>query len=369
MTPTPALCARIGKRLAGGMIRASIDVYQFRVRFQDWGAALFPVISWTALILFVFTGARLSLSTSFQQYFTAPSGSCSPTDRVFGSPSALILRYIELKRYDDARSSIERYKLRCGPTALSYALEAELDFNEHKYDAAYRNAAESIRISPRDARMHELLGLILVVRHAYLNALPELETAAKQAPQNTEIQYFYGRDLYSTGHYHKALTRFLICSNLESKNVRVLENLGLCYEALQEFTKATEAYRRAIRIVSARPSLSDAEPYAFYGSLLVECKKNGEALAILKKALSIDSMSFRANYELGSIYLSEGDFHNAEQFLSSALNLDPQFAQTYYLMGRVYMKEHRFDDAKRFFAVFQRLNGSPASREFPFPKR
>jgi tetratricopeptide (TPR) repeat protein len=341
---------------------------KFRVRFQEWGAALFPVISWTALILFVFTCARLSLSTSFQQYFTARSGACSPTDRLFGSPSALILRYIELRQYDDARNSIERCKLRCGPTALFYALEAELDFNEHKYDAAYRNAAESIRMSPLDARMHELLGLILVVKHAYLNALPQLETAAKEAPRNAEIQYFYGRDLYSTGHYHKALTRLLICSNLESKNARVLENLGLCYEALQEYTKATNVYRRAIKIVSVRPSSNDAEPYAFYGSLLVECKKNEEALAILKRALSINPMSFRATYELGSIYLSEGDFHNAKQFLSSALKLDPQFAQTYYLMGRVYVKEHRFEDAKRFFAVFQRLNESPANREFPFPK-
>jgi len=281
---------------------------------------------------------------------------------------ALTLIYIESKEYRLAETVIARYALQCGSTALTYALKSELHFQQRQYDAAYGEAQESVRISAQNPRMHELLGLILIVRGDYLAARPELEIAARQVPGSPQIRYFYGRTLFSTGRYAEALREFLVCLKLDSKHVRALENLGLCYEALREFTKAGEAYEEAIKLRSAERDSKDVEAYSYYGALLAKLGQNAEATVILQKALAINPRNFRANYELGKLFLDHGDLRPAENYLMEAVKLCPTFSQTYYLIGRMYVKQHRFPDAARYFAVFQQLNSNPASREFPFPK-
>jgi tetratricopeptide (TPR) repeat protein len=281
---------------------------------------------------------------------------------------ALTLAYIHLKSYPLAESVIARYKSECGSTALTHGLESELHFQQQQYETAFHEARESIKISDQNPRMHEILGLIYAVRRSYQNALPELEIAARQAPDNPQVRYFYGRNLYTTGHYPEATKEFLACLHLNPKHVRALENLGLCYEALGEFSKAVDSYKQAITLRSAEPNSKDVEAYAYYGTLQARLGQNTEAVATLQKALSINPRSFRANYELGKLSLDHGDLDQAERYLFAAVKLVPTFSQTYYLIGRMYIKEHRQQDAQNYFAVFQQLNNIPANREFPYPR-
>ena len=281
---------------------------------------------------------------------------------------ALALAYIESREYALSETVIAGYKRECGNTALAYAMESELHFQQRQFSPAYREAQESLKISATNPRMHELLGLIFVVRGDYLAALPELETAAQQAPGDPQVRYFYGRALYSSGHYPEALSEFLACLKLAPHYVRALENLGLCYEALKEFTKAAEAYQKAIEVRSAELNSKDVEAYSYYGELLAKLGRNAEATAVLHKALAINPRSFRANYELGRLFLDRGDLGQAEHYLLEAATLAPTFSQTYYLIGKIYLKEHRPPDAARYFAVFRELNKIPTNREFPYPR-
>ena len=278
----------------------------------------------------------------------------------------LALAYLRSRRYSLAETVIARYKSECGSTALSTGLEAELHFQQQQYEPAFFEARDSIKLSAENPRMHEILGLIYVVRRSYLNALPELKMAAQQAPGNAQILYFYGRILYTTAHYPEATEQLLACLKLDSKNVKALENLGLCYEALGEFTKAADAYKEAINLRSAQPTSKDVEAYAYYGTLLARLGQNAEATTMLQKALAVNPQSFRANYELGKLALDNGDLEQAEHYLFAAVKIDPTFSQTYYLIGRMYRKEHRMPDAQNYFAVFQQLNKVPANREFPY---
>lgn len=281
----------------------------------------------------------------------------------------LALFYISRKRFENAQRVVDRYKRICGSNALTYSLEAELLFQQHNYDGAYRNARASMRLSPPDPRMHEILGLILAIHGRYLAALPQLQIAAQQNPTDPQTKYFYGRVLYSTGRYPEALREFLACLRLHPGYPHALANLGLCYEALQEFDKAADAYKEAIKLEEGKPRAADVEPFAYYGALLSKLGQNTAALMMLERALATDPSYFRANYELGKLLLRQGNLKGAAKYLGKALTLDPTFAQTYYLVGRLYEKEHRSQDAARYFAVFQRLNTIPANREFPFPTR
>ena len=281
---------------------------------------------------------------------------------------ALTLGYIRLRRYPLAETVITRYKAVCGPSALSHALDSELHFQQRQYDTAYREAQESLRISPNSSRMHELLGLVLILRREYQAALPEMDIATQQAADDPQVRYFYGRALYSTGHYPEALQEFLACLKLAPTHLRALENAGLCYEALQESAKAAEVYQAAIKLESGETHPNDVESYALYGALLSQRGRNADAITILQKALVINPQSFRANYELGKLFLDSADLPRAEHYLLQAATLTPTFAQTYYLLGKIYSKEHRTPDAESCFAVFVQLNKIPANREFPYPK-
>jgi len=280
----------------------------------------------------------------------------------------LALFYVNQKRFKDAQGVINRYKCLCGSNALTYSLEAESLFQQRKYDVAHEKAEASLRLSSANPRMHELLGLILIIRGRYDAALPDLRTAAHQSPADPEIRYFYGRLLYSTGSYPQALEEFLACLRLRPGYPHALANVGLCYEALQEFNKAEDAYKEAIKQEQAATQSKDVEPFDYYGALLVTLGQNSEAMKMFQTALAISPDDFRANYELGKLFLGRGEFQNAEKYLSKAMTIDPIFSRTYYLMGRLCEKEHRVQDAARYFAMFQQLNKAPANREFPFPK-
>ncbi|PYV26551.1 MAG: hypothetical protein DMG24_06835 [Acidobacteria bacterium] len=62
------------------------------------------------------------------------------------------------------------------------------------------------------------------------------------------MRYYCARLLYSTGRYEEARDQFLACLRVQPGFPRALENLGLCYEALRDDAKATEAYLEAIAL-------------------------------------------------------------------------------------------------------------------------
>jgi len=277
----------------------------------------------------------------------------------------LALFEIERQRYDDAIGIIREYVNLCGPTALGWALEAELLFKQRQFDAAYEAAQNSCRLFKDDARMHEVLGLVCIAKRQNAAAAIELEKAAALDPENPRIRYFCGRTLYSTGRHREARDHFLACLKAQPQYPRALENLGLCYEALTDFPKASDCYRKAIALEEAEKGRKHGEPYAYYGRLLLQIGDSAEALAVLRRGVALVPRSFIASFELGRALLTVGQLEDAEHFLMAAKNLDPKFARTYYLLGRLCQSQKRPNEAAQYWATFERLNQNAENREIP----
>lgn len=281
----------------------------------------------------------------------------------------LALFMIERQRYDAAIGIIKDYVKVCGPTALGWALEAELLFKQRQYDAAYEATNNSLHLSSDDARMHEMLGLIFVAKRQNAAAMLELEKASALDPDNAQIRYFLGRTLYSTGRFPEGRDQFLACLKIQPEYPRALENLGLCYEALQDFPQAFECYRKAIALEEAKQGRKNAEPYAYYGRLLYEKGRTDEALSALRQAVGASPRSFIANYELGKALLGVGQLEDAEHDLLIAESLDPKFARTYYLLGRLRQRQGRSKEADQYWATFEQLDQNAENREIPYTDR
>lgn len=282
---------------------------------------------------------------------------------------ALGLFYIERGRRTEALAVIRSYAALCGPNGLGYGLEAELLFQEKHFDAALAAAAKSLSYDKKNARMHELVGLICLSRLDDTDGVVQLSKAEQLAPQDPEVRYFYGRALYSKGHYAEARDQFLACLQIKPGYRKAGENLALSYEALHDFANATKAFQEAIKIEEAQSGPKHGEPFGFYGAMLIEQGKSEDAFAVLRKGEDLAPDSFVVNFELGKVLIDLDQLDEAQRVLLTASNQAPGFARTYYLLGTLSRKQNNMAKAKEYFAKFQELNKSTQDQEFPLTER
>jgi tetratricopeptide (TPR) repeat protein len=278
--------------------------------------------------------------------------------------------YITEGRANAALDVVRDYTRICGATALGYALEGEVLFQRRQYEDAKGAILSSLDIFPNNARMHQLLGLILLLNGDKLDASLELEKAESLSPNDAEIRYFYGRALYLNGHYPEARDQFLACLEADPQYRKALENLGLTYQALGDYGRASKSYEQAIEREQSQPSnTKHGEPFGYYGSMLLEMNEPDRALQVLREGVAASPRSLIVNFELGRVLYALNRPDQARDYLVVAEDLAPSYAQTHYLLGRLYGKQQQEQKAKQEFEKFQQLAKDPANREFPLTDR
>ena len=126
--------------------------------------------------------------------------------------------------------------------------------------------------------------------------------------------------------------------------------LSLCLLLLSGCASAERGHRTGSR--EAQQQFRLAELHFAQG-------KNQEAIAALKRSLSLDPKDAEVHSYLGFIYLSLSDFDGAEKELLSALKLNPYLTEARNYLGVVYMKTDR---RERAVAAFE-----AALRDSTFP--
>ena len=105
--------------------------------------------------------------------------------------------------------------------------------------------------------------------------------------------------------------------------------------------KATEAYHRAIEAGDCV-----AEAYCNLGIIESEANKFTEAFDCFTLSLVNDPRHFESHYNLGNLYLDEGDFRLARLHYEICAVLEPSFPDTYFNLGLVLALTREFDLAK-----------------------
>jgi tetratricopeptide (TPR) repeat protein len=280
--------------------------------------------------------------------------------------------YIEGKRDDEAIKIIQNYAKLCGETALGYSLAGELLFRRKRFEAARVIIAKSLRLDDQNPRMHELLGLSdlsMSGSEALSQSVSELRKAQEGDPNNAEIRFFYGRVLYTKGRYDEAREQFLACLKLEPNYRKAQENLGLCYEALGDFFKATQSYLMAMKSEEEHAGAKHGEPFGYYGAMLMRLNKREEAVQVLRRGLAASPKSFVVNFELGRVLVALSQVQEGEHYLLTAEQLAPYYPRTYYLLGQIHQKQGRVEEAKQEFAKFEKLNKGAENIGFPLTDR
>lgn len=199
-----------------------------------------------------------------------------------------------------------------------------------------------------------------VYLHDYADADKWFTMATQWSPGDALAWYFLGRTKYNENRFKEAINTFERCLQLDPRNTRAENNLGLSYEGLADDNNAQRAYLTAIQWESnlVRP---DPQPYLNLGMLLAREGHNRQAILYLRKAVELAPGNPKAREQLGRAYEKMHMLSKAQSELEKAVVLAPGVSALHFQLGRIYHEEKNEGMAKKEFATCATLNGSKST--------
>lgn len=231
---------------------------------------------------------------------------------------------------------------------------ATVFMNEHKPLNAAIALKKAETYGPLDAgaRLQLVLAYISMGRNDW--ARPELDRLVAADPLNTVYAYWLARLDYDAGRYAVAIDRLTTVVQREPSFLRAYDNLGLCYEALNQPDEAIRQYREAIRRTR---EAGEPWPWPFLnlGILLKNSGQLEEAEALFNEALQANQAFAPALYHLGTLLEGSDRTEAAVQALVRAAAADRSYAEPHFALSRIYRRQGRIAEADAALATFQQL--------------
>lgn len=213
--------------------------------------------------------------------------------------------------------------------------------------------AEALAPLENHLRLQLALAYVAMGRHDW--ARPELERLAESEPANVIYPYWLARLDYDAGQYAAAIRGLQRVVAQDPAFMRAHDNLGLCYEALNQPDEAIAHYREAIRLNRLERKRSPW-PALNLGILLRNRGELDEAEQLFREALTHDPVFAPASYQLGVVLEGRGRVHEAVRALRRAATLDAGYAEPLYALSRIYRRQGDTRKADAALATFQRLH-------------
>jgi tetratricopeptide (TPR) repeat protein len=278
---------------------------------------------------------------------------------------------------------------RLGAPLLDGGGEVERALTARQWDRAERLLAAAIEREPKSQQLLKVLGHVFLLDRKPLNAAialkkaealgpldnearfrlalayvalqrgdwarPELERLTASDPGNVVYAYWLGRLDYDAGRYAAATERLQRVVSRDPAFMRAYDNLGLCYEALNQPEQAIPMYRQAIALNRSAPQKSPWPPLNL-GILLRHRGEAAEAEALFREAIGYDAAFAQAHYQLGVVLEQQDRPDDAASELTRAAEADRSYAEPHYALARIYRRQGRKADADRALATFRRLH-------------
>lgn len=127
--------------------------------------------------------------------------------------------------------------------------------------------------------------------------------------------------------------------------------------ALDHLKDAGEQAKEAMRLEPKR-----IEPIMLLADSAHRQGKNGEAIALLSKALALNDASAPLHLQLGTLYLENNVYDAALRHLERAASLDMHNPLPHVLLGRMYLERRLFDSAIKVLTRAVELSATPENK-------
>lgn len=216
-------------------------------------------------------------------------------------------------------------------------------FGAQQYDKALAAARQSVSTAPDNAGAHQMLGKTHFMLGNLDQAIAELETASKLAPNDIDVAYTLGIAYLRNRQPEKAKQLYdsLLKSFGEQPQLRIV--IGRAYRQSGLLADAVEQFKKAI---ASDPNFPRAHYYLGLTYLLDEGQsKIGEALEEFKIEVAANPDEFFSNYYLGVVYNFQRQWAAAITHLQKAASVQPNNPDPYFQLGQAYQELARHQDA------------------------
>jgi tetratricopeptide (TPR) repeat protein len=231
-------------------------------------------------------------------------------------------------------------------------------------DAKYLNCASALEKVNAAGALNEQSRFTLVMAYVNLNrfdlARPELRTLIRTTPGNSLYHYWRGRLDFIDQKFESSIESLQVATSLNPHFARAHDLLGLCHEALAEPEKASDEFRRAVKLNREEQHPSAWPPFNF-GEHLYKLGQLDQAQDFIKESLSYEPAFAKAHFQLGLLYEKLGHDDAAVQELRTAIALDKHSPEPYYALTRILKRQGNSisaqDAARQFEVLSKQQNG------------
>ncbi len=174
---------------------------------------------------------------------------------------------------------------------------------------------------------------------------PSYASASRAAQSDQKIEeamrvFNRGKLLHQERQYREAIQEYLAALKLDDQNPFVFNALGLAYAAVRDFGPALKAFNQALAL---NPDLTDV--YNNIGMIYAEQGAKERAFEAYSRAVRNPNYTTpeKALYNMGNLYLEDGNLELAEMHFRRAIEKQPRFALGHRGLAKVYLKMNQPD--------------------------
>lgn len=206
------------------------------------------------------------------------------------------------------------------------------------------------------------------MKRYFISFLLILFVYSAQSQETFQEWYRLGMKLKDSSNYDESIKAFEKASKLDKENSEVLYWIGWIQNDKEEYTKAIEVLKKAVKIKPNYAYALQEIAYAYKMALQINPKngtaykgigdvyrrnyspaKTTEAIENYKKAVDNNPSSAGSYFGLGWCYNELSDYETAIPYLKKAIALDKSISAAYTELGYAEYSKGRYEDAIKTF--------------------
>jgi tetratricopeptide (TPR) repeat protein len=249
----------------------------------------------------------------------------------------------------DAKKSLNLDSTR----ADSYVLLATAYRSNHRIDSAAYCINRAKKKGYASPMLYVISGEILLVARKYNEAMDELNTALRLAPENAKAYFYKGMIFEEKRDTTKAIESFTKAVSIDPEYADGHNKLAILYMKKGNMPFARQHLESGLRF-----SPNDAFVNFNFGVYYQRQKKLDSAKAYFAKAVFFEPSMYLANYQLGMFSYKEKNYLEAANRLEAALQYAPQLveARFYLALSREFLGSYP-EALEQYKAVISQSQG------------
>jgi len=243
------------------------------------------------------------------------------TIAVAGAALALLAAHATIQRNRDWRNdrTLAERTLEVFPEASGVRVNlGKLSWAEGKHEEAERIWREALQQNPQDAVAMWNLGMALLEKKNYPQAIEILQKGIALAPRYSLPHVYLGRVYAALGRHVEEEREFQRALALSPLNTEAHNALGRFYLDAGRDAEAEAEFRASVG------SIPTIEGWRGIAEVCTRRNSPREAEEALRRLLELDALDARAHFQLGAICLASGRLSEAEKEYKAGLWMDPR---------------------------------------------